>query len=62
MSNASTITTLTNSGTTSGGDGGNGIYSQPRGGGTGGAGVSNAGMITTLSNSGAISAGNGGSG
>ena len=50
MSNAGTITTLTNSGAISGGNGGAGTL---RGaGGAGGAGVSNAGTIASLTNSG----------
>ena len=55
VSNAGTITTLSNSGKISGGNGGAGR------GGAGGAGVSNAGTITTLTNSGTISGGGGGS-
>ena len=51
-----TTSTLTNSGTISGGNGGGATGA----GGAGGAGVSNAGTITTLTNSGAISGGNGG--
>ena len=66
MSNAGTITTLTNSGAISGGNGGNGGSVQSGfvggAGGAGGAGVSNAGTITTLTNSGTISGGNGGGG
>ena len=59
MSNAGTITTLTNSGAISGGSGGSGAL---HGGGSGGAGMSNSGTITTLTNSGTISGGNAGGG
>jgi len=59
VSNAGTVTTLSNSGAISGRNGGS-----ARQGGAGGAGVSNAqgGTIATLSNGGAIGGGNGGSG
>ncbi len=60
VSNAGTITTLTNSGAIRGGNGGGGGLIDD--GGAGGAGVSNAGTIKTLSNSGAIGGGNGGGG
>jgi hypothetical protein len=58
VSNSGKITTLTNGGAISGGNGGNAT----RTGGAGGAGVSNAGTMTSLTNSGAISGGNGGNG
>ena len=62
MSNAGTITTLTNSGPISGGNGGNGGATAGVGG-AGGAGVEKSGAtITTLTNSGTISGGNGGAG
>ena len=57
MSNAGTITSLSNSGTISGGNGGVASFTV---GGAGGAGVSNAGTIRTLTNSGAIMGGAGG--
>jgi len=56
VSNAGTITSLTNSGAISGGNGG--VVSAI--GGAGGAGVSNAGTIKSLTNKGAIIGGNGG--
>ena len=56
LSNAGTITTLSNSGAISGGNGGSGSYIR-----AGGAGVSNARTITTLSSSAKIIGGNGGS-
>jgi hypothetical protein len=59
VSNASTITALSNSGAISGGNGGSGGGDGGVGG-VGGAGVSNASTINTLSNRGAISGGNGG--
>ena len=64
VSNASKITTLTNSGRIADGGGGAGYGTSSRAGvgGAGGAGVSNAGTIRTLSNSGAISGGSGGRG
>ena len=63
MSNAGTITSLTNSGTISGGDGGRlgGVGRVGGAAGVGGAGVSNArGTIASLTNSGTIIGGNGG--
>ena len=56
MSNAGTITSLSNSGAISGGTGG---YSRSHGG-FGGAGVLTLEAITSLTNGGAISGGNGG--
>ena len=55
MSNSGTITTLTNSGTISGGNGGPAARrrSRPHGG-AGGAGIANSGTIATLANSGTI--------
>ena len=60
MLNAGTITTLTNSGTISGGAGGPPSHFHGAGG-VGGAGVANSGTITTLTNSGTIGGGSGGS-
>ena len=57
VSNAGTLTTLTNGGTIRGGKGGSGVS-----GGAGGAGLWNSGTIATLSNSGTIRGGAGGSG
>ena len=62
IGNSGAITTLTNGGAISGGNGGAGNFFIGVVGGAGGAGVSNSGMITTLTNSGAISGGNGGAG
>jgi hypothetical protein len=56
LSNAGTVTTLSNSGAIAGGNGGRGRPTA----GNGGAGVLNVGTVTTLSNSGAIAGGNGG--
>jgi PEP-CTERM motif len=61
VSNAGTVTRLTNSGKIAGGNGGSPFTTIAAGGG-GGAAVSNSGTIGTLSNSGAISGGGGGSG
>ena len=58
VSNSGKITTPTNGGVISGGNGGNAT----RTGGAGGAGVSNAGTMTSLTNSGGISGGTGGNG
>ena len=60
MSNAGTITSLSNSGTIGGGNGGNGLLGAK--GGAGGAGIANSGAIATLTNSGTIHGGKGGSG
>jgi hypothetical protein len=60
VSNVGTIKTLSNSGTISGGNGGNGLFGAK--GGAGGTGIANSGMIATLSNSGTIHGGKGGSG
>ena len=60
MSNAGTITSLSNSGTIAGGGGGNGLSGGK--GGAGGAGIANSGTIATLTNSGTIHGGTGGSG
>jgi hypothetical protein len=63
VSNAGTITSLTNSGAMSGGSGGSGGFGGPGGaGGAGGGGIMNSGTVKTLINSGKISAGGGGSG
>ena len=60
VSNAGTITSLSNSGTIAGGGGGNGLSGAK--GGAGGAGIDNSGAIGALTNSGTIHGGKGGSG